>query len=203
MTRPSSEVQADLDAAIKTLKDIRKRLADLEAERSKLSSDERRYLDSWSEAGIISKLKHELTRSKAVELSYAVNAIPVVFTRDHESCVVAKVTAKQIYCCARDGSSGFKTDLTGKIHTKTHSAQFIDMQATFGKDLVRHEKMTFDAPDVDYSMVLVYVAYARQLLQPMTSPRTRQLLPLRTLSMILMRIFCDAQHCDVDSKSVE
>jgi hypothetical protein len=136
MTRPSSEIQAELDAAFKTLKDIRKRLAELKAEQSELSSDERTYLDSWSEAGIISKLKHELTRSKSVEFSYAVNAIPVVFTRDHEHCVVAKVTAKQIHCCARDGSSGFKTDLTGKMHTKTHSTQFIDMQATFGKDSV-------------------------------------------------------------------
>ena len=136
MTRPSSEIQAELDAAIKTLKDIRKRLAGLEAERSELLKDERTYLDSWSEAGIIGKLKHELKKSKSVEFSYAVNAITVIFTRDHESCVVAKVTAKQIHCCARDGRSGFKTDLTGKLHTKTHSTQFIDMQATFGKDRV-------------------------------------------------------------------
>jgi hypothetical protein len=136
MTRPSSEVQADLDLAIKTVKDIRKRLSVLRAEESELRKDESTYCDKWNEPGIISNLKHELQRSKAVELSYAVNAIPVVFTRDHESCVVTKVTAKQIHCCARDGSSGFKTDLTGKIHTKTHSTQFIDMQATFGKDSV-------------------------------------------------------------------
>ena len=137
MTRPSSEVQADLDLAIKTVKDIRNRLSVLKAEEFKLRKDELTYLgEGWGDAGIIGNLKHELQRSKAVELSYAVNAIPVVFTRDHESCVVTKVTAKQIHCCARDGSSGFKTDLTGKIHTKTHSAQFIDMQATFGKDAV-------------------------------------------------------------------
>lgn len=136
MTRPSSEVQADLDAAIKTLKDIRKRLAELRSEQAELLKDERTYFGTWGEAGIISKLKHELTRSKAVEFSYAVNAIPVVFTRDHEDWVVAKVTAKQIHCCARNGSSGCKTDLTGKIHTNTHSTQFINMQATFGKDAV-------------------------------------------------------------------
>lgn len=136
MTRPSSEVQAQLDWAIKTLKDIRKRLAELKTEQACLLKDERMYLDSWGGTGMISNLKHELTRSKAVEFSYAVNAIPVVFTRDHEDCVVAKITAKQIHCCTRDGRSGFKTDLTGKIHTKTHSAQFINMQATFGKDRV-------------------------------------------------------------------
>jgi len=129
MTRPSSEVQADLDLARNRLKDIRNQLSVLKAEEIK-------YLDDWTVPGIISNIMHELKRSKAVELSYAVNAIPVIFTRDHESCVVAKVTAKQIHCCARDGSSGFKTDLTGKIHTKTHSTQFIDMQATFGKDSV-------------------------------------------------------------------
>jgi hypothetical protein len=136
MTRPSSEIQADLDLAIKTLKDIRKRLCALESEQSELRKDKLTYLGTGWRDGIISNLKHELQRSKAVELSYAVNAIPVVFTRDDESCVVAKVTAKQIHCCARDGSSGFKTDLTGKIHTKTHSTQVIDMQATFGKDSV-------------------------------------------------------------------
>jgi len=129
MTRPSSEVQTDLDLARNRLKDIRNQLSVLKAEEIK-------YLDDWTVPGIISNIMHELKRSKAVELSYAVNAIPVIFTRDHESCVVAKVTAKQIHCCARDGSSGFKTDLTGKIHTKTHSTQFIDMQATFGKDSV-------------------------------------------------------------------
>jgi len=129
MTRPSSEIQAELDAALKTLKDIRNRL-------SALRKDERSYLDDWGCPGIISNLRNELKKSQAVEFSYAVNAITVVFTRDHESCVVAKVTAKQIYCCARDGSSVFKTDLTGKIHTKTHSTQFIDMQSTFGKDAV-------------------------------------------------------------------
>jgi hypothetical protein len=136
MTRPSSEVQAELDWAIKTVKDIHKRLSALESEQSELRKDERSYLDDWGCPGIISKLKSELKRSQAVEFSYAVNAITVVFTRDHESCVVAKVTAKQIYCCARDGRSVFKTDLTGKLHTKTHSTQFIDMQATFGKDSV-------------------------------------------------------------------
>jgi hypothetical protein len=129
MTRPSSEIQAELDSAIKTLKDIRK-------QQSELRKDERSYLNDWGRPGIISKLRSELKRSQAIEFSYAVNAIPVIFTRDHESCVVAKVTAKQIYCCARDGRSVFKTDLTGKIHTKTHSTQFIDMQATFGKDSV-------------------------------------------------------------------
>jgi len=137
MTRPSREVQAELDRAIKTVKDIHKRLSALESEQSELRKVERSYLDEyWGCPGIISKLRNELKKSQAVELSYAVNAIPVVFTRDHKSCVVAKVTAKQIYCCARDGSSVFKTDLTGKIHTKTHSTQFIDMQATFGKDSV-------------------------------------------------------------------
>ena len=129
MTRPSSEVQADLDLARNRLKDIRNQLSVLKAEEIK-------YLDDWTVPGIISNIMHELKRSKAVELSYAVNAIPVIFTRDHESCVVAKVTAKQIHCCARDGSSGFKTDLTGKIDTKTYSTQFINMQATFGKDSV-------------------------------------------------------------------
>lgn len=136
MTRPSSEVQAELDAAIKTLKGIRKRLAELKAEQDCFLKDERLFLNNWTETGIISKLKHELTRSKAVEFSYAVNAIPVVSTGNQEDWVVAKVTAKQIHCCARDGSSGLKTDLTGKIHTKTHSTQFIDMQATFGTDAV-------------------------------------------------------------------
>jgi len=136
MTRPSREIQAELDWAIKTCKDIHKRLCALESEQSELRKDERSYLDDWGRPGIISKLRNELKKSQAVEFSYAVNAITVVFTRDHESCVVAKVTAKQIYCCARDGSSVFKTDLTGKIHTKTHSTQFIDMQATFGKDSV-------------------------------------------------------------------
>lgn len=137
MTKPSSEVQAELDCAFKTLKDIRKRLAALNVEQAELRKDELKYLDSWSEAGIINKLKHELTRSKAVELSYSVNAIPVVFTGDPDpDYVVAKVTAKQIHCCKRDGSSGLKTDLTGKTHTSTHSRQLIDMQATFGKDSV-------------------------------------------------------------------
>ena len=126
MTRPASEVQSELDWAIKTLKDIRKRLTALNVEQAELRKDELKYR----------QLKHELTRSKAVEFSYAVNAIPVVFTRDHEDCVVAKITAKQIHCCTRDGRSGFKTDLTGTLHQKTHSIQFIDMQATFGKDRV-------------------------------------------------------------------
>ncbi|MEI8016639.1 MAG: hypothetical protein WCH39_00500 [Schlesneria sp.] len=136
MTRPSNEIQAELDLATKTLKDIRNRLSAIESEQSELRKDERSYLDDWGCPGIISKLRNKLKKSQAVEFSYAVNAITVVFTSDHESCVVAKVTAKQIYCCARDGSSVFKTDLTGKLHTKTHSNQFIDMQATFGKDSV-------------------------------------------------------------------
>jgi hypothetical protein len=102
-----------------------------------LEKDELAYLGSYSQDGIISQLKNELTRSKAVELSYSVNAIPVLFTGGPDSdYVVAKVTAKQIHCCKRDGSSGLKTDLTGKIHTSTHSMQLIDMQATFGKDFV-------------------------------------------------------------------
>ena len=46
--------------------------------------------------------------------------------------------------------------------------------ATFGKGLVKHEKMTFDAPEADYSMVLVYVAPARQLLQPGPFPQISQ-----------------------------
>jgi hypothetical protein len=132
MTRPSSEIQAELDAAFKTLKDIRKRLAELKAEQSELLKDERTYLDSPSDAGIIKKLKHELTRSKSVEFSYAVNAIPVVMGIGSGDYVVQKITAKQIYCCTRDGSSGFQTLLTGICRGR----QFIDMQATFGKDCV-------------------------------------------------------------------
>ena len=137
MTRPSIEVQAELDCAFKTIKDIRKRLAELKSERAMLEKDELEYLGSYSQDGIISQLKHELTRSKAVEFSYLVNAIPVVFTGDPDTdYVVAKVTTKQIHCCKRDGSSGLKTDLTGKTHTSTHSWQLIDMQATFGKESV-------------------------------------------------------------------
>ena len=132
MTRPSSEVQAELDCAFKTIKDIRKRLSELKSERAMLENDELAYRGSYGQDGIISQLKHELTRSKAVELSYSVNAIPVVFTGDPDpDYVVAKVTAKQIHCCKRDGSSGLKTDLTGKT-----DSQLIDMQATFGKDFV-------------------------------------------------------------------
>ena len=134
--RASSEIQAELDLAIKTAKDISERLCALESEQSELRKDERLYLDDWGCPGIISNLRNKLKKSQAVEFSYAVNAITVVFTRDHEHCVVAKVTAKQIHCCARDGSSGFKTDLTGRLCTTTHSTQFIDMQATFGKDRV-------------------------------------------------------------------
>ena len=137
MTRPSSEVQAELDCAFKTIKDIRKRLSELKSEQAMLEKDELAYLGSYSQDGIIQQLKSELTRSKAVELSHSVNAIPVVFTGDPDpDYVVAKVTAKQIHCCKRDGSSGLKTDLTGKIHASTHSRQLIDMQATFGKDSV-------------------------------------------------------------------
>ena len=133
MTRPSSEVQAELDWAIKTLKNIRKRLAELNVEQAELLNDKRTYLDSWNDAGIISKLKHELKRSKSVEFSYAVNAIPVVFTGDPDpDYVVQKITAKQIYCCTRNGCSGFKTDLTGS----RNGEQAINMQATFGKDRV-------------------------------------------------------------------
>jgi general stress protein 26 len=132
MTRPSSEVQAELDAAHQTLRCIRGRLSELKAERAMLEKDENAYLDTWNGSGTISKLKRELTRSKAVELSYSVKAIPVVFTGDPDpDYVVAKVTAKQIHCCKRDGSSGLKTDLTGKTGRKT-----IDMQATFGKGSV-------------------------------------------------------------------
>ena len=36
-------------------------------------------------------------------------------------------------------------------------------EASFGKGLVKHEKMTFRAAGTDYTMVLVYVAPARQL----------------------------------------
>lgn len=137
MTRPSSEVQADLDCVIKNLKCIRRRLSELTSERTMLEKEELAYLGGCRQDGIINQLKHELTRSKAVEFSYSVNAIPVVFTGDPDpDYVVAKVTAKQIHCCKRDGSSCLKTDLTGKIHTSTHSRQLIDMQATFGKDLV-------------------------------------------------------------------
>ena len=132
MTKPSSEVQAELDCAFKTIKDIRKRLSELKSEQAMLEKDELAYLGSYSQDGIIQQLKSELTRSKAVELSHSVNAIPVVFTGDPDpDYVVAKVTAKQIHCCKRDGSSGFKTDLTGKTDRKR-----IDMQATFGKDSV-------------------------------------------------------------------
>lgn len=132
MTRPSSEVQADLDCVIKNLKCIRRRLSELTSERTMLEKEELAYLGGCRQDGIINQLKHELTRSKAVELSYSVNAIPVVFTGDPDpDYVVAKVTAKQIYCCKLDGSSGFKTDLTGKTDRKR-----IDMQATFGKESV-------------------------------------------------------------------
>lgn len=133
MTRPSSEVQAELDHAIKTLRDIRKRYSELKAEQAELMKYELSYLDDWRGVpGIISKLKLKLARSKAVELSYSVGAIPVVFTGDPDpDYVVAKVTAKQIHCCKRDGRSGLKTDLTGKTGRKE-----IDMQATFGKDSV-------------------------------------------------------------------
>ena len=132
MTRPSSEVQAQLNVAYTTLRYIRKRLSELKSERTMLEKDELAYLGSYSHDGIINQLKHELTRSKAVEFSYSVNAIPVVFTGDPDpDYVVAKVTAKQIHCCKRDGSSGFKTDLTGKTDRKR-----IDMQATFGKESV-------------------------------------------------------------------
>ena len=132
MTRPSIEVQAELDCAFKTIKDIRKRLAELKSERAMLEKDELFYLGGYSQDGIINKLKKELTRSKAVELSYSVNAIPVVFTGGTDpDYVVAKVTTKQIHCCKRDGSSGFKTDLTGRTDGKR-----IDMQATFGKESV-------------------------------------------------------------------
>ena len=132
MTRPSSEVQADLDAARTNLKDIRKRLAELKAEESKLLKDERKYLDSWDHVGIISNLKHELKQSKSVEFSYEVNAIPVVMGIGSTDYVVQKITVKKIFCCTRDGSSGFQTDLTGKFQFR----QLINMQATFGKDAV-------------------------------------------------------------------
>ena len=132
MTRPSSEVQAELDAAHQTLRCIRGRLSELKAERAMLEKDELAYLGSYGQDGIIKQLKNQLTRSKTVELSYSVNAIPVVFTGDPDpDYVVAKVTAKQIHCCKRDGSSGLKTDLTGKTDGKR-----IDMQATFGKGSV-------------------------------------------------------------------
>ena len=132
MTRPSSEVQADLDCVIKNLKCIRRRLSELKSERAMLEKEELAYLGSYSQDGIIQQLKSELTRSKSVELSYSVNAIPVVFTGDPDpDYVVAKVTAKQIHCCKRDGRSGFKTDLTGRTDGKR-----IDMQATFGKEYV-------------------------------------------------------------------